>query len=202
MPPNWTSWTSCSTHFSGGVHLVGHSLGAWLALGACRRHPGRFASLTLIEPVALGLLHVGGESAARDEVGDMIGDFVRHHRAGDTAAAMERFTDYWYGAGAWVALPAAQRLPIFARAGKMAADVRGAWADRTPLEAYADAFENPLILGAEHTSFAARRMADLLAGAMAGARFRQIEGAGHLAPATHVAEVAALLSAHLASTRR
>lgn len=185
----------------GDIHLVGHSLGAWLAMGACRRHPGRFASLTLIEPVALGLLHTGDEAAARDEVGAMIDDFLQYHAAGNTAAAMERFTDYWYGAGAWASLPAAQRLPIFARAAKMAADVRGAWADRTPVEAYAAAIERALILNAERTSFAARRMAALLAAAIPGARVRQIGGAGHLAPATHAADVAAILLDALPSTQ-
>lgn len=178
-------------------HLVGHSLGAWLALRLSRRLPGCFQTLTLIEPVALGLLHSGTEDAARDEVGAMIGDFLRHTDAGDISSAMERFTDYWYGAGAWAALPPAQRLPIFARAGKMTADVRGAWADRQPLADYAGIGGGALILGAENTSLAARRMAALLTEALPGAQFREIAGAGHLAPATHAEQVAQMLRNHL-----
>ncbi len=180
------------------VHLIGHSLGAWLALLACRRHPGRFKSLVLVEPVTLGILHVASESAAREEVGTMIGDFMDRFGAGDIAGAMERFTDYWYGNGAWAAIPAAQRLPIFARAGKMAADIKAAWADRLPLAHYASSIGDALVLGAENTSLAARRMAALLADTLPGATCIQIDGAGHLAPATHPDEVAALIRGHLA----
>src|SRR5688572_30743417 len=36
------------------LHVVGHSMGAWLALELARRQPRRYASLALIEPVVLG----------------------------------------------------------------------------------------------------------------------------------------------------
>jgi pimeloyl-ACP methyl ester carboxylesterase len=173
--------------------LVGHSMGAWLALELARRRPRQFDSLALIEPVVLGALRAPGEEAPLAEVGAMIEDVLAAFARGDAAAAMERFTDYWYGAGAWAAIPLAQRLPIFARAGKMRADVEAVWADRTPVSAFAGIALPTLVLSAERTTPAARRMADLVAGALPQARRGVIAEAGHMAPVTHAAALAAML---------
>ncbi len=167
------------------LRLVGHSMGAWLALELARRAPERYASLALIEPVVLGALRRPGEEAALAEVGAMIEDVLAAFARGDVAAAMERFTDYWYGAGAWAAIPLAQRLPIFARAAKMRADVEAVWHDRTPVSAFSEVALPTLVLSAERTSRAARRMAELVAGALPQARRAVIAGAGHMAPITH-----------------
>src|SRR5581483_8285910 len=94
------------------VHLVGHSMGALLALELARRDPARYATLALIEPVVLGALRAPGEEAPLAEVGAMIEDVLAAFARGDVAAAIGRFTDYWYGAGAWAAIPLAQRMPI------------------------------------------------------------------------------------------
>lgn len=173
--------------------LVGHSMGAWLALELAQRRPRHFDSLALIEPVLLGALRAPGEDAPLAEVGAMIEGVLAAFARGDTAAAMERFTDYWHGAGAWAAIPLAQRLPIFARAGKMRADVEAVWADRTPVSAFADIGLPALVLSAERTTPAARRMAELVAGALPRARRAVIAGAGHMAPVTHAAPLAAML---------
>lgn len=169
------------------LHLVGHSMGAWLALELARREATRFASLALIEPVVLGTLRAPGEEFALGEVSAMIEDVLAAFARGDVAAAMERFTEYWYGAGAWSKIPLAQRLPIFARAGKMHADVAAVWADRTPAVAFA-AIDRPiLVLSAERTTMAATRMAELLAAALPRARRESLPGAGHMAPITDAA---------------
>jgi pimeloyl-ACP methyl ester carboxylesterase len=175
------------------VHLVGHSMGAWLALELARRERARFRSLALIEPVVLGALRAPGEEAPLAEVSAMIEDVLAAFARADIAAAMERFTDYWYGAGAWAKIPLAQRLPIFARAGKMHADVEAVWRDRTPVASFADVATPALILSAERTTPAAARMAALLEGALPRAKRAIIAGAGHMAPITDAAVCAALL---------
>ena len=184
------------------VHLVGHSMGAWLALELARRDGsgGRFASIALIEPVVLGALRARGEEAALREVGAMIEDVLAAFTREDVSAAMERFTDYWYGAGAWAKIPLAQRLPIFARAGKMRADVEAVWSDRTPVSAFAGIETPTLILSAEHTTPAATRMALLLEAAIPSAERRIIPGAGHMAPITDAATCAAALRDFLAAS--
>ncbi len=180
------------------VHVIGHSMGAWLALHLARRAPALFDSLVLIEPVALGLLHERGEGAALAEVGAMIEEVLASFAGADVSAALERFTDYWYGSGAWDRLPTAQRLPVFARASKMQSDLRMMWADRAGTDDYRAIALPTLILRAEHTSFAARRMSAILAETMVASRLAIIPAAGHMAPATHAASVAALIRAHVA----
>jgi pimeloyl-ACP methyl ester carboxylesterase len=175
------------------LRLVGHSMGAWLALELARRDPARYAALALIEPVVLGTLRAPGEEAPLAEVCAMIEDVLAAFARADVAAAMERFTDYWYGAGAWAGIPLAQRLPIFARAPKMRADVEAVWADRTPVTAFAGIALPTLVLSAERTSPAARRLAALLAGAIPAARRAIVAGAGPMAPVTHAAAQAAML---------
>jgi len=176
------------------LHVVGHSMGAWLALELARRQPRRYASLALIEPVVLGALQAPGEEAPLAEVGAMIEDVLAAFARSDVAAAMERFTDYWYGAGAWAAIPLAQRMPIFARAPKMRADVEAVWADRTRVESFADVATPALVLSAARTTPAAARMAELLVETIPGAAREIIPDAGHMAPITHAAWLAERLA--------
>lgn len=178
------------------VHLVGHSMGALLALRASGIMPDRIRSLTLVEPVIIGALRSGGETAALDEIGAMIGAFRAACEAGNVDQAMRSFTDYWYGKGAWDKIPKAQRLPIFARAASMHADVRAIWDDSTPLDAYRCIDCPALVLGGERTTPAARRMAELLAEALPRACFEVVPLAGHMAPVTHADLVAPMLLRH------
>jgi pimeloyl-ACP methyl ester carboxylesterase len=175
------------------LHVVGHSMGAWLALELVRRNAARYATLVLIEPVVLGALRAPGEAAALAEVGAMIEGVLAAFARADVAAAMERFTDYWYGAGAWAAIPLAQRLPIFARARKMRADIEAVWRDRAPVARFACVAQPVLVLSAERTTPAARRMAELVAVTLPHARRGTIAGAGHMAPVTHADALAKML---------
>jgi len=177
----------------GKVHLVGHSMGAWLALELALGRGAAIASLTLIEPVVLGTLRAPGEEAAFAEVKTMIEDVLAAFERGRIAAATERFTDYWYGPGAWAKIPLAQRLPIFARAGKMRADVAAVSHDRTAAARFAAIGLPAVVLSAERTTPAARRMAEIIAGALPRARLEILAGAGHMAPVTDAPAVAARL---------
>ena len=181
------------------VHLVGHSLGALVALHHALQNPETVAGLTLIEPVIVGILYndlAAGDGAAGrslDEIGAMIEAFRAATALEDTAAAMRAFTEYWEGPGAWDAIPAAARLPFFARAAKMAADVDLAWADRTGRDALAALGCPAQVLSAERTTPAARDMAQRIVDALPNAAFAAIADAGHMAPVSHPAAVAGLL---------
>lgn len=189
-------------HVGEPVHLVGHSMGAFLALELARRAPARFPTLTLVEPVSLGLLRDAGAADALAEVGGMIERFCAACAAGNIGGAMEIFTDYWYGAGAWAKIPQAQRLPIFARAGKMHQDVRAIWADETPGAVYGALPMPVLILTGERTTPAARKMADLVAAHVPRARQAVLPTAGHMAPVTHADLIADLVADHVAEAGR
>jgi pimeloyl-ACP methyl ester carboxylesterase len=175
------------------IHVVGHSMGAWLAARLIGRAPQRFASLVLVEPVAIGLLRGANDEAALADIGPMIEDALAAFDRGDAAAALERFTDYWNGAGAWKRIPAAQRLPIFVRAAKMRAELRALWADRAGLVCYRSIATPALIVSAEKTTVAGRRMAELFHAAIPHSRRTTLPGAGHLAPISHPSQTAELL---------
>lgn len=186
----------------GPVHLVGHSMGAFLALKllALRRQADRqweFASATLIEPVVIGHLKTPQERHYLDEVASMFEAFLKIYEDGDTAAAVEAFTDYWYGPGAWRKIPKAQRLPIFARAPKMYREVKAIWHDMTALDIVEGVTVPVQIVSAEKTTPAAWRMAEILAGALPGTRWQTVPGAGHLLPVTHATDCAKLVADYL-----
>ena len=149
------------------------------------------AGLTLIEPVIVGILHAGlaagDQTAGRKPRRDRRHDRRlpgRHgggrYRRGD--ARLHRILGR--GPARGDAIPAAARLPFFARAAKMAADVDLAWADRTGRAAFGALGHPAQILSAERTTPAARDMARRIADAIPGAVFATIprcrpHGAGH-----------------------
>lgn len=181
----------------GPVQLVGHSLGAHIALLAARAMPERFLSLFLIEPIALGVLRDATRGAALAEVGKMVKACIAAFEAGDVNAAMTHFVDYWEGPGAWEAIPKAQRLFIYARADKMHQELRAVWADERPLAAYREIpLETHVVIGRE-TTRAAREMAVEIHTALPRSRYTELPGAGHMLPVSHPEVLAPLLDAHL-----
>lgn len=191
-----------AAHYNSPLHLVGHSYGGLLALAFLQRRPSRVATLTLIEPVVLGALRSEGEDGPLDEVERMASGYFRAYEAGDINRAMQGFVDYWYGQGAWLKIPQAQRLPIFTRARKMYLEIQAIWADRVPLADYRAIAQPALLLVGERTTPAARRMVDLLASALVGARVETLPGAGHMSPLTHGDLVAAAVRRHIADAAR
>lgn len=175
------------------VHLVGHSLGALVAAQMARQAGASVHRLTLIEPVVVGVLHDRGAVSSLDEIGAMIRGFQTAFQDGNTAAAMRIFAEYWSGAGAWDAIPAAARLPFFARAGKMAKDVDLAWADRTRCRDLADIRCRVDVVSAHATTPAARRMAELVAGCVGRGRLEITGEGGHMLPMTHPELTASLI---------
>ncbi len=171
------------------VHLVGHSLGALVAAHFTMRHPAHVDRLTLIEPVIVGVLREAEQEDARaaqslGEIGEMILAFQAAANAGDTSAAMRAFAEYWSGPGAWDDIPAAARLPFFARARKMQVDVDLAWTDKTTGASLATIRCPTLVLSAAGSTAAAQDMAERIAAALPEARLERLAGTGHMAPLT------------------
>lgn len=52
------------------THVVGHSYGGLVALGAALHRRGSVRSLSLVEPVAYGVLHAEGDVAALEALDD------------------------------------------------------------------------------------------------------------------------------------
>ena len=80
---------------------------------------------------------------------------------------------------------------------KIYQEARSLTADRTPHPAYSSITAPALLMTAEHSPLAARRVAEILSEQLPDARLLHIEEAGHMAPLTHGHQVNSAILEHL-----
>jgi pimeloyl-ACP methyl ester carboxylesterase len=174
--------------FDGPAHLVGHSYGGLVALTLARTRPDRVRSLALYDPVAFGVADLA--RAGDDPV------FTDEARGGNEEWMMA-FVDYWNGPGAWAALPATSREQFLRVGRKVFREVTSLMNDRTGAAAYGGVTAPTLLLAGERSPLAARRVGEVLAGALPSARLEVVAGAGHMGPLTHAALVEPIIARHI-----
>lgn len=175
----------------GPVDLIGHSIGATVALRLAVAAPGRVRSLTLIEPVLFAASRSG--HSLDDELAALAA-------AGKIEAAARLFLGIWGAPGGFEALPrslqqaAVELMPLVLETDSaLSADVHGILrpggleAVRAPSLLIAGA-DSPAVVG---------EIFDTLAARLPDARRATVPGAGHMAPVTHPAEVSALVADNL-----
>lgn len=91
------------------VRLVGHSLGASVAMKAASQMPGRVGKLVLIEPNPFPILEEHGRAGALAEVMLLRQTIKECGGAGAWDAAAQEFADYWGGSGTWEAMDLSRR---------------------------------------------------------------------------------------------
>lgn len=178
----------------GGVHLVGHSYGAAVALQMALRWPQQVLSLTLYEPVRFALLSAdpATEASANAIVG--VGRRIGFETlSGRLHAAAERFVDYWSGPGSWQALGEPRRRQVAERMPKIQAEFEALFADRVPALAYRRLAMPITLACGTRSPLPARQVWECLAAQWPQAVRARIDGAGHMGPLTHVPQFAALL---------
>ncbi|MGE0788193.1 MAG: alpha/beta fold hydrolase [Sandaracinaceae bacterium] len=183
----------------GPCHLVGHSYGGFLALLAALQRPHGVKSVAVYEPVAFGVLR-----STRDAEALATLDVASEHENPTTEDERERwlarFIEYWNGPGAWETLPAPLKQDMRDAAPKVIGEVTTLGEDRTPHTAYETLTIPTLLLGGADTTLAAKRVLDALERAIPKTTRHAIEGASHMGPLTHGAEVTARIVEHLART--
>jgi pimeloyl-ACP methyl ester carboxylesterase len=184
-------------HAGGPVHLVGHSFGALACLDValCGLHP--LMSLTLIEPVAFGLLRQQGELTLHEKFIAMREEYFWAFENGDTEAA-RLVVDYLAGEGGFGALPARKRQRIVEATATHVMDMRSEFDPR--LSAFANILLPSLVIRGERSTQSLQRSAEILSGALANASRCAIPGAGHFMLATHAAELAKRIGDHVLKT--
>jgi pimeloyl-ACP methyl ester carboxylesterase len=183
----------------GPVHLVGHSYGALVCLDVALCGLVPLMSLTLIEPVAFGLLRQKGELTLYEQFIAMREDYVRSFEKGDKEAA-RRVVDYLCGPGSFDALPPPMRDYIVETTPTHVLDIRSGF--DTPLSAFDNILLPSLVIRGERSAESLRRSAEILSGALANASLRTISAAGHFMTATHAAGVAQLIGDHVSQAER
>jgi pimeloyl-ACP methyl ester carboxylesterase len=175
-----------------GVHLVGHSYGATVALQLALRWPQRVRSLTLYEPVRFALLRDDAPALWHEivQAGRHIGALAL---AGRLDASAEAFVDYWSGAGTWQALPPKRQVAVRLRMPKVQAEFEALFGDALRL-ADLRRLTMPLrIVSGTRSPAPAQRVAELIADACASADWVRLDGAGHMEPVLQPERFARLL---------
>jgi len=169
-----------------GVHLIGHSYGAAVALQLAAAQPSRVRSLAVFEPVLFGLLadHDPLGDGAREafELGAWMQTLVSQGRF-ETAA--EHFVDYWSGASSWARMPPAVRQSIASRMPVIVQHFDLLFADAPGTPQLARLTMPVLCLAGDGSTAAALSIAGLLRKLLPQACHELIPGVGHMGPITH-----------------
>jgi pimeloyl-ACP methyl ester carboxylesterase len=176
------------------LHLVGHSYGGLVCLAVAMRGAVPLASLTLLEPVALGVLHQTGEFELHRQVMTMRERYFRAFEAGHKDAA-SRVIDFFIGEGTFGGLPQRMRDHIVATTPTHFLDMQSVF--DPPLAAYAKLALPTLVIRGEHTHPALSRSAETIARAMPNGSLATVPGASHFMTSTHPGEVAGLVADHV-----
>lgn len=181
----------------GPVHLVGHSIGALacLDIARCGLHP--LMSLTLIEPMAFGLLRQQGDLALHEKFVAIREDYFRALENGNGEAA-RLLVDYLAGEGSFELFPARKRQHIVATTATHVLDICSEF--DPPLSAFANILLPSLVIRGGRSTPSLHRIAEILRGALANASLCTIPEAGHFMPATHAREVAERICNHVSKT--
>ncbi len=185
----------------GPVDLIGHSYGGTIALRLAQRAPKRVRSLTMFEPVLFAAAR--DHPAYAENAAYMNGPFADAMRSGDRMEAARLFNVMWGRDAAWQALPQALREDMARRihlipAGKSVThdnihdQIAPGALERVELPVLLmEGARSPALVGAVH---------DVLEARLPNVQRHVIEGAGHMAPITHPAEVGDAIVAFLRQT--
>lgn len=179
------------------AHLVGHSYGGGVALRLVADTPALWASLVLLEPMAMSVMKEAGEDTHYKDLVEIATGFIENAQAGRIEKAWRVFFDANNSPGAWDALPEETREKMRPQTESATSGYHANLGHTTTLsECRAFTLPTTVFYGGE-TSPRFRRMTEVIAGAIPGARLEAIPGAGHMSMLTHPEAVAELLGAHL-----
>nr|WP_254368053.1 alpha/beta hydrolase [Paracoccus sp. Z118] len=177
------------------LDLIGHSIGATVALRIAVGAPEAVRSLTLIEPVLFAALP--SDHPERDARVALLRALIAEGRSMDAVAG---FLDRWGGAGGLPAMPKTVH-PTLARQIELVLDSNDALAHDTARilrDGGLEAIDAPVMLIAGSDSPPEMALiVDALAERLADVGRATVPGASHMLPLTHPAEVAGLIAANL-----
>lgn len=187
--------TQIAAHFCDGpTHVIGHSLGATVALRLAVTQPALVSRLTLIEPVYFAAAQGTPEHQAH---GQAFRPFVAAMEQGDAETATAHFNDLW-GHIPWPQISQKRQSDLIKRINLVIATAQAIEEDpdriTSPARLAKLTCPVSLIRGAQSPPVIAA-IHDALCGRLPSATDHVIPDAGHMLPATHTAQVAAIILA-------
>lgn len=181
-----------------GVHLVGHSYGAAVALQLALSQPRWVRSLTLYEPVAFGMMRrASPDDAALAEVEEVAASVAALVRQDELLEAARVFASYWSGESAWVGMNQVQRSTMATRMATVPLHFKALFAATWDAPLLAALRMPVLLMKGAQTRASAARVAELLQAALPRAKTLTLSAAGHMGPLTHSSAVVGEMQAHL-----
>ena len=171
-------------------------MGGLIALRVARR--GRFdlQSLTLIEPIAFGVLDPITDKAAIDYDRNMINDFLSAIEAGSLEEGLFVFTER-VSDQKWTDLSDRARVELMAVMPQIVEEAPLVSCDDLTGDDFSGIEVPTFLIGTENGPPPAAPIIQRIAAAIPGAEATQLAGAGHMAPITHTADVGDAISGFL-----
>lgn len=175
------------------LDLIGHSLGATVALRIAVAAPDAVRSLTLIEPV---LFAAARPDPAQADFDQKLERAFAEDRLEDAATAFMS----WWGGQDISALPDAARAQFLQQIPLIAETTETLMNDSAGIlrDGGLEAIDAPvLLISGQNSPPIVHDIADALAARLADVGRAVVPGAGHMAPLTHPTEVAGLIAVNL-----
>jgi pimeloyl-ACP methyl ester carboxylesterase len=182
------------------VYLVGHSFGGSVAMKAAAQLAGRVTKLVLIETNPFYLLAQNGHVDAFAEAMELRNCIKEFGGLGKWAIAAEKFADYWGGAGSWRDMPS-ERRTAFAEALKPNFfEWDAVMSETTSAEQWAILLPRDTLLVCDPATVSPiREIARILRRSCPMWTYKEVPGAGHMAPLTHPELINPLVASFLAA---
>ena len=182
------------------VYLVGHSFGGSVAMKAAARLSGRVAKLVLLETNPFHFLAQFGRVDAFAEAMELRNFIKKFGALSEWATAAEKFADYWGGAGTWRDMSLDRRIAFSEALKPNYFEWDAVMNETTPLEQWAALLPRDTLLVCDpRTVLPIREIAALLHRSNPGWIYREVPGAGHMAPITHPELINPLVGSFLRS---
>ncbi len=185
------------SHVGEPIHLIGFSWGGATALHMAITAPTALASVAVIEPEAYSLLNAD-DGPAYTALRNLCDRWRGHVRAGDWYTACEEFIDFYNGRGSFAAWPTA-RLDAFLDEQRTRGDLWDVLFD-APISAgsLSSITLQVHVIEGSASSVVDRAICDAVLRYVQHTDRSVIEGAGHMLPLTHAADLTQVLVRQLA----
>jgi pimeloyl-ACP methyl ester carboxylesterase len=180
------------------VHVGGHSYGGFLALKLALSRPELVRSIAVYEPVSFGVLDDVADADAREALSLVTREWTPGAGGADEEWLQE-FVDWWNGAGAWQRLPEETRAAFRSAGWKLFQEVLSLVDDTTDQTGYARITVPTLVMGGTLSRLTERRVVEKLGAALPQGSTRFFDGAGHMGPVSHAAQVNEVMAAFFAA---